>query len=64
MLKLMKLNGEVVAIAPPQIIWIERMGGATLIRTADGQVTVVVESPEDIMVMIEEWRRGLEVARE
>lgn len=60
MIKLMKVSGEVLMIAPPQIVWIERSGGVTVVRTSDGQVAVVVEPPEDILLMIEEWRRGVQ----
>lgn len=59
MLRLMKHTGETLLIAPPDVIWLERAGGVTLLRTRDGQVAIVMETPEDILLMIEEWRRGL-----
>jgi sRNA-binding carbon storage regulator CsrA len=58
-LKLTKMTGETLMIAPTEVTYLERAGGMTIVRTRDGQVTAVLETPEDILIMIEEWRRGL-----
>jgi hypothetical protein len=59
MLKLTKVTGETVMIAPPEVTYLERAGGMTILRTRDGQVIAILETPEDVLLMIEEWRRGL-----
>ena len=59
MLRMTKITGETIMIAPTEVTYLERAGGMTIVRTRDGQVTAVLETPEDILLMIEEWRRGL-----
>jgi|GEM_PF-5767928 len=60
MVRMTKVTGETLLVAPPEIIAVERQGSVTRVRTRGGVEYLVVEMPEDILAQIDAWRRGVE----
>ena len=60
MVRLLKISGETLLLAPPEIIAVEREASVTRVRTRGGIEYLVTEMPEDILAQIDAWRRGVE----
>jgi len=59
-LRLTKTTGETLLLAPPEVIAVEREGSVTRVKVRGGTEYLVMEMPEDILVQIDAWRRGVE----
>jgi len=60
MIRLVKITGESLMVAPPEVIVIEREGSVTRVILRGGREYLVTEMPEDILTQIDAWRRGVE----
>ena len=60
MIRMVKITGETLLVAPPEVITVEREGSVTRVILRGGREYLVTEMPEDILVQIDAWRRGVE----
>ncbi len=60
MVKVTKATGEALAISPPEIVAVERDGTVTRVYTRNGREYLVMEMPEDVLIQVDAWRRGVE----